>query len=72
MKIILKNESTILKEIKSEELTDQQADDLHTEFDRRTILRYEIVFKEGVCLGDCHRLDSLPPEKLKEVILTIE
>lgn len=59
MKLIFQTETEVLKEIDTLQMTDEIESELETSFDNRTILKYEITFKEGVLVKDCHALEDI-------------
>jgi len=73
MKIIFKAENeSIIKVIDDAELTKDALDELKMLFDNKEILRYEIIFKEGVLVKDVHNIGDLTPKNISFLNLTIK
>lgn len=59
MKITFKTETEILREVEISQLTDDIQKELEASFDNKPIKKYEITFKEGVVVKQCHRLEDI-------------
>jgi hypothetical protein len=68
MKLIFRNDIEVLRELTEDEIT---AEVLETLYADESIRRYELVFKEGVKVKECHDFDDITPDMLSEVIITI-
>jgi len=71
MKIIFKTETEILREIELSEMTCEIQEELKESFDNKPILKYEIIFKEGVVVKQCHRLADISNETVQTLTVTI-
>lgn len=71
MKITLKTETEILKEVELNEITDEIQKELETSFNDKPILKYEISFKEGVLVKQCHRLEDISDKIVAALTITI-
>jgi hypothetical protein len=71
MKIIFKTETEILREIELSEMTYEIQEELKESFDNKPILKYEIIFKEGVIVKQCHRLEDISDETVQTLTVTI-
>lgn len=72
MKIIFKTENElILKELNDEQFTNDVQDELRRVFDNQQIIKYELIFDEGVLLKDVHNLNDLTPKNILSLTLTI-
>jgi hypothetical protein len=68
MNLIFRNDIEVLRELTEDEIT---AEVLETLYPDEPIRRYELVFKEGVKVKECHDFDDITPDMLSEVIITI-
>ena len=68
MNLIFRNDIEVLRELTENEIT---AEVLETLYADESIRRYELVFKEGVKVKECHDFDDITPDMLSEVIITI-
>jgi hypothetical protein len=68
MNLIFRNDIEVLRELTEDEIT---AEVLETLYADESIRRYELVFKEGVKVKECHDFDDITPDMLSEVIITI-
>jgi hypothetical protein len=68
MKLIFRNDIEVLRELTEDEIT---AEVLETLYPDEPIRRYELVFKEGVKVKECHDFDDITPDMLSEVVITI-
>ena len=68
MKLIFRNDIEVLRELTENEITAEVLETLYTD---ESIRRYELVFKEGVKVKECHDFDDITPDMLSEVIITI-
>jgi len=68
MNLIFRNDIEVLRELTEDEIT---AEVLETLYADETIKRYELVFKEGVKVKECHDFNDITPDMLSEVIITI-
>ena len=68
MNLIFRNDIEVLRELTEDEIKGEYLDSLYAD---ETIRRYELVFKEGVKLKECHDFDDITPDMLSEVIITI-
>jgi hypothetical protein len=71
MKITFKTETEVLKELELDELTREMQNDLKALFDHKPILKYELTFKEGICVSQCHNLDDINEKMVSAVTITI-
>lgn len=71
MKITFKTETEILKEAELNEMTDEIQKELEASFDNKPILKYEITFKEGVLVKQCHRLEDISDKIVAALTITI-
>lgn len=73
MKITYKTETEILQEVNQLELEKDESiiDVLKKKFDHRPIKKYEIIFEEGIKVGQCHSFNNIDHEQIKEIIVTI-
>jgi hypothetical protein len=69
MKVIFRNEMEVLRELTENEITVEVLESLYPD---EPIRRYELVFKEGVKVKECHDFDDITPDMLSEVIITID
>jgi hypothetical protein len=68
MNLIFRNDIEVLRELTENEI---EAEDLDTLYADESIRRYELVFKEGVKVKECHDFNDITPDMLSEVIITI-
>ena len=68
MNLIFRNDIEVLRELTEDEIT---AEVLETLYPDEPIRRYELVFKEGVKVKECHDFDDITPDMLSEVVITI-
>jgi len=68
MKVIFRNDIEVLRELTENEIT---VEALETLYPDEPIRRYELVFKEGVKVKECHDFDDITPDMLSEVVITI-
>lgn len=71
MKITFKTETEILREVEISELTDDIQKELETSFDDKPIKKYEITFKEGVVVKQCHRLEDVTDKIVSALTITV-
>lgn len=71
MKIIFKTETETLKEVEFDKLTSELQEELEYGFDNRPILKYEITFKEGVFVKDCHRMEDITDKQISILTITV-
>lgn len=71
MKITFKTETEILKELELSKMTDEIERELKDSFDDKPIKKYEIIFKEGVIVRQCHRLEDISAKSVSALIITI-
>lgn len=74
MKLIFKTETEILKEFEMVEMTDEveaTLKELEANFDNRPILKYEITFKDGVFVKECHRLEDISQKIVSVLTITV-
>jgi hypothetical protein len=71
MKLTFKTETEILKEVELNEMTDEIQKELETSFDNKPILKYEITFKEGVTVNQCHRLEDITDKIVSTLTITV-
>lgn len=72
MKLIFKTESEILEELEvPETISDEFSDKLTETYNHKTMLKYEITFKEGVMIKDCHSLEDIKYGIIECVTITI-
>ena len=71
MKITFKTETEILRELEISQLTDEIQKELETSFDNRQIKKYEIIFKEGVFVKQCHRLEDITDKIVSDLTITV-
>jgi hypothetical protein len=69
MKVIFRNDIEVLRELTEDEIT---VEVLETLYPDEPIRRYELVFKEGVKVKECHDFDDITPDMLSEVVITID
>jgi hypothetical protein len=68
MKLIFRNDIEVLRELNENEIKAEYLDSLYAD---ESIRRYELVFKEGVKVKECHDFDDITPDMLSEVVITI-
>jgi hypothetical protein len=71
MKITFKTETEILREVEVSQMTDEIQKELETSFDNKAILKYEITFKEGVVVKQCHRLEDISDKIVSALTITV-
>ena len=71
MKVTFKTETEIIRELEINEMTNEIQSELESSFDNKPILKYEICFKEGVLVKDCHRLEDIDEEIVSAIAITI-
>jgi len=71
MKITFKTETEILREVEVSQMTDEIQKELETSFDDKPILKYEITFKEGVVVKQCHRLEDISDKIVSALTITV-
>lgn len=73
MKITYKTETEVLQEVEQVELEKDESivEELKRKFDKRPIKKYEILFEEGIKVGQCHSFSNIDHEQIKELIVTI-
>jgi hypothetical protein len=68
MNLIFRNDIEVLRELTEDEITAEVLESLYPD---EPIRRYELVFKEGVKVKECHDFDDITPDMLSEVVITI-
>jgi len=68
MNLIFRNDIEVLRELTENEIKPEYLDSLYAD---ESIRRYELVFKEGVKVKECHDFDDITPDMLSEVVITI-
>lgn len=73
MKITYRTETEVLQEVEQVELEKDESiiEGLKKKFDRKPIKKYEIIFEEGIKVGQCHNFSNIDHEQIKEIIVTI-
>lgn len=71
MKFIFRTETEVLKELDLLALTDELEDELAELFDNRPIKKYDLVFKEGLTVYQCHNIRNVRPEMLESLTITV-
>lgn len=71
MKITFKTETEILREVEISQLTDDVQKELETAFDDKPIKKYEITFKEGTVVKQCHRLEDISDKIVSALTITV-
>jgi hypothetical protein len=71
MKITFKTETEVLRELEVSQMTDEVIEELETSFDNKTILKYEITFKEGVVVKQCHRFEDVTDKIVSAITITV-
>jgi hypothetical protein len=71
MKITFKTETEILREVEISQLTGDIQKELEVSFDDKPIKKYEITFKEGVVVKQCHRLEDITYKIVSSLTITV-
>ena len=71
MKLIFKTETEVLRELEVSQITDEIEKELEASFDDKPMLKYEIIYKEGVIVKQCHRLEDISDKIVSSLVITV-
>lgn len=72
LKYIQNNQTVFETKTNFIDLSTQIINELMARFDGNEILKYELSFKPGVLVGQCHKIDDIDPLKIESLVVTIK